>query len=120
MITPDGTHMESVYEKDERRYMDANGEEYFLAGGCEYIHRSANIIPVINTCIFSNEDFRKVRLHYKIVEYGIDSGVTPTYTILANLATHIIQEKLDSGWCSSKESDRLLDNELKFRKNYER
>jgi hypothetical protein len=112
--------MESIYEKDERRYTDANDEEYFLAGGCNYIHISNNIIPAVSTCIYSDDDFGTVRLHYKIVEYGIDSGVKPTYTILANMTTHIIQEKLDSGWCSSIESDRLLNNELEFRKNYER
>ncbi len=42
MRTPDGTILESAFRHDYVAYTDANGKEYMLDGGCDYVRCSAN------------------------------------------------------------------------------
>lgn len=39
--TPDGTVLESRHRHDYRTYTDANGKEYMVDGGLDYLRRSA-------------------------------------------------------------------------------
>ena len=42
MRTPDGTILESIHRHDYVTHTDANGKEYMLDGGCDYVRCSAN------------------------------------------------------------------------------
>ena len=42
MKTPDGTILESLHRHDYVTYTDANGKEYMLDGGRDYVRCSAN------------------------------------------------------------------------------
>ena len=54
MKTPDGTILESINRHDYVTHTDANGKEYMLDGGCEYVRCSANgdeYLLTIYTCL---------------------------------------------------------------------
>ena len=60
--TPDGTLLWSKHTHDFVSHKDKIAEDdYFVDGGNDYIRMSANGIPLINECVYADDDFEKVR-----------------------------------------------------------
>lgn len=59
--TPDGTLLHSVHVHDFVSHKDANGDDYFVDGGTDYVRMSKNDIPMTNECVYADEDYEKVR-----------------------------------------------------------
>jgi len=53
--TPDGTVIESKHRHDFVTYMDANGEEYMVDGGLDYIRMNLNKEPPESLCLYDTE-----------------------------------------------------------------
>jgi hypothetical protein len=59
--TPDGTVLISYHTHDFVSHKDANGEEYFIDGGNDYVRRSNNKEPMENMCVYSDDQFSVIR-----------------------------------------------------------
>ena len=59
--TPDGTVLSSRHTHDFVSHKDANGEDYFIDGGNEYIRMSVNKEEMENMCVYSDDQFSLIR-----------------------------------------------------------
>ena len=59
--TPDGTVLISRHTHDFVSHKDANGEEYFIDGGNDYIRKSVNKEEMENMCVYSDDQFSLIR-----------------------------------------------------------
>lgn len=59
--TPDGTVLISRHTHDFVSHKDANGEDYFIDGGNEYIRMSVNKEEMENMCVYSDDQFSLIR-----------------------------------------------------------
>ena len=59
--TPDGTVLISRHTHDFVSHKDANGEEYFIDGGSDYIRMSVNKEEMENMCVYSDDQFSLIR-----------------------------------------------------------
>ena len=71
MRTPDGTILESKNRHDYVTHTDANGKEYMLDGGCEYVRCSANGDEEMLT-VTSGDSHEVIRETVKWGTYGKD------------------------------------------------
>lgn len=83
--TPDGTILESHYRHDYKTYTDANGEEYMIDGGIDYIRTSLNKESAISLAIYSNDHHDVIREYFKWGSYGIDGNGPLTYIHLDSM-----------------------------------
>ena len=115
MRTPDGTILESHYRHDYVTHTDANGKEYMLDGGCEYVKSSANGDEYLLT-IYTDFPHAVSRLHVKWGTYGKD-GYQPFKRItIAEMST----EHLKACIATQKETMRpeiykVMQDELEYR-----
>lgn len=59
--TPDETVLVSHHRHDYKTHLDANGEEYMIDGGTDYIRRSVNKIPAEDLSLYDDEPFEVLR-----------------------------------------------------------
>ena len=59
--TPDGTVLISRHIHDFVSHKDANGEDYFIDGGNDYIRMSVNNEEMENMCVYSDDQFSLIR-----------------------------------------------------------
>ncbi len=59
--TPDGTVLISRHTHDFVSHKDANGEDYFIDGGNEYVRMSVNKEEMENMCVYSDDQFSVIR-----------------------------------------------------------
>ena len=59
--TPDETVLVSHHRHDYKTHLDANGEEYMIDGGTDYIRRSVNKIPAEDLSLYNDEPFEVLR-----------------------------------------------------------
>lgn len=61
IMTPDGTILESRHVHDYVTHTDANGDEYMLDGGGEYMRTSVNDEPAVDISIYTDSPFPVIR-----------------------------------------------------------
>jgi hypothetical protein len=94
MRTPDGTILESKHRHDYVTHMDANGKEYMLDGGLEYVRHSAHGDEFLLT-LMSNDDHELVRLVLKWGTYGKQGDQPLSYVAIAKMSTEHLQACID-------------------------
>ncbi len=116
MRTPDGTVIESRHRHDYVTHKDANGKEYMLDGGLDYVRSSAN----------GDEEYITVTLedgHDKVREYltwgtrGKDGRQPLRYVKLKDMTTDHIQACLDTQLQMRPAYRTAMENELEYREN---
>jgi hypothetical protein len=61
--TPDGTVLVSYHRHDYKTHLDANGEEYIIDGGTDYIRTSVNKEPAEDLSLYDDAPFEVIREH---------------------------------------------------------
>jgi len=65
--TPDGTIIESRHRHDYVEYIDANGNEYMVDGGTEYLRRGYTVADYTEMSLYEDDDIELIR---KVVTRG--------------------------------------------------
>jgi hypothetical protein len=79
--TPDGTILESRHRHDYVSHIDSvTGETYINDGGIDYMRRSINHVPAIDTSVFLEDGIELVRQELTWGSYG-KSGDQPLHHI---------------------------------------
>ena len=112
--TPDGTIIESNHRHHYSTYVDANGKEYMIDGGLDYIRASANGDEVFMT-VYSDEPHEDVREVMRWGTRGKDGSQPVRYVALKNMDTDHIQACLDTQPHMRPEVRVIMQNELKYR-----
>lgn len=114
LITPDGTLLESRNRHDYRIYRDANGKEYMLDGGKDYVRSSANGDEVYLT-VYSTSPHEEVRKYFEWGTFG-KNGVGPfQLKKLKDLTTNHINAILDTQKHIAGSTREILERELNYR-----
>lgn len=101
--TPDGTILESCHVHDYRTYIDANGKEYMVDGGREYLRRTVyEDAPYSELSIYEDEPFEMIRLVLTWGTYGKTGDQPLTFVALYTMSDDhiraIIRQKQGAGW----------------------
>jgi len=91
--TPDGTVLESKSRHDYKTYTDANGKQYMVDGGLDYVRRSVHS-DQIDMCMYDDEPHE---IQAKILtwgSYGINGDQPIRWIPIAEMDTAHIQAVL--------------------------
>ncbi len=111
--TPDGTIIESRSRHDYVTHTDANGKEYMVDGGLDYIRRSANG-DEIDLCLHDDEPHEVQRDVLTWGTYGINGDQPLQYKTIADMDTgHLEAVVAMSGVCPVR--IKCMQKELEFR-----
>lgn len=113
--TPDGTILTSHHVHDYVTYVDANGEEYMVDGGTEYLRRSLCKEPHEELSIYSNDPHIEIRKHLEWGTYGINGDQPLTWVALEDMSSDHIRAVLENCMPAPWRVDIML-NELEYRK----
>jgi hypothetical protein len=91
--TPDGTILESTFRHDFKSYTDANGKEYMVDGGLDYVRCSANG-DEIDLRLYDDEPHTAQRHIVKWGTYGINGDQPLKYVSVAEMDTAHIEAVL--------------------------
>jgi len=84
--TPDGTIIESKHRHDYVTYTDANGKEYMVDGGLEYLRRSIHD-DQIDMSLYDDESHEVQRKITKWGSYGINGDQPLKFKTVAEMDT---------------------------------
>jgi hypothetical protein len=115
IITPDGTRLESTHRHDFKTHIDANGEEYMVDGGLDYMRGSVNKIPATNACVTSDDDHSIIREAFTWGTYGKDGSKQLVRLPIASLEDDHIAAILRTQLHLSAPIAKLFSDELLFR-----
>lgn len=111
--TPDGTVITSRHRHDYVSYTDANGNEYIIDGGHEYVRASCNGDEEYLT-IWSDDPHEKIREFMEWGTYGIKGDQPLTYVLLKDMEDSHIVKVLDQPIISLTYAEAMR-NEQEFR-----
>jgi len=112
--TPDGTIIESRSVHDYQTHVDANGKEYMVDGGLEYIRRSANG-DEIDLTVTLDDSHETVREALTWGTRGANGDQPLTYVKLSDMETDHIQACLKNVPGMYPQFRTAMENELKHR-----
>ena len=115
MRTPDGTILESIHRHDYVTHTDANGKEYMLDGGCDYVRCSANGDEEMLT-IYTDYPHEVIRLHAKWGTYGKEGDEPLKYVAIADLNPYHLRAILDTQKATMRPAIyKVMQDELEYR-----
>jgi|LakMenEpi03Aug12_release.lakeMendotaPanAssembly.Ray.scaffolds.fasta_scaffold31071_5 hypothetical protein len=95
--TPDGTVLRSLHRHDYRTYVDANGKEYMVDGGTEYLRRNIHEdAPFEEISIYMDDTHEVIRQNLHWGTYGKNGDQPKRYVPLCNLSNDHIRAILDT------------------------
>ena len=95
MRTPDGTILESLHRHHYVTHLDANGKEYMLDGGLDYVRSSANGDEEFLTVEY-DDPHEVIRLLVKWGTYGKNGDEPLKYVAIADLDPYHLRAILDT------------------------
>ena len=114
--TPDGTILESMHRHDYRIYVDANGKEYMVDGGLDYLRRNVHDdAPYEELSVYDDALHVEIRNVFKWGTRGKDGKQPLTYVPLKDLTTEHIEAILDTQSHISDYIRKIFLNELSIR-----
>ena len=115
MRTPDGTILESKHRHDYVTHTDANGKEYMLDGGFDYVRCSANGDEEMLT-VTSDDSHEVIREAVKWGTYGKDGDEPLKYVTISGLNPYHLRAILDTQkWNMRPALYKVMQDEVKYR-----
>lgn len=115
IITPDGTRLESTYRHDYQTHVDANGEEYMIDGGTDYIRRSLNVARATDAFVYTNDTHEVIREAFKWGTYGKYGEQPLEMKLLKSLDTEHIEAILLTQKQLKSHITKVFEDELDYR-----
>ena len=113
--TPDGTVLHSQHRHNYVTHTDANGKEYMLDGGCEYIRCSDNGDEKLLT-VYTDDDHEVIRESAVWGTYGKDGHQPFKYVTVSQMSTEHLQACLDTQKKTMRPAMyKVMQNELEYR-----
>jgi len=112
--TPDGTILESHHRHDYKTHDDANGYEYMVDGGLDYVRSSANGDEEYLT-VSIDDSHELVRESVKWGTYGINGDQPLTHIKLSEMDTDHIEACLGVVSHMCPQYRTAMNNELEYR-----
>lgn len=115
MRTPDGTILESKHRHDYVTHLDANGNEYMLDGGLDYVRSSANGDEEFLT-ICSDDPHEVLRDAVTWGIFGINGDEPLKYVTIADLDPYHLRAILDTQKKTMRpELVKVMQDEVEYR-----
>jgi len=112
--TPDGTLLESCHRHDYVTHVDANGKEYMLDGGLDYVRCSANGDEQLITYTL-DDDHETVRQHVSWGTYGPNGDQPYKRVKVADMEIDHLQKVIESQQYANPRIIQIMKNELDYR-----
>ena len=113
---PDKTILVSRYRHDYVTYVDANGEEYMLDGGTDYIRTNVNTEPAESLAVYADAEFVDIREVLEWGSYGRDGKSPLRWIKLKDMEIDHIRAVIDECHIAPWRKE-LLEHELKYRRD---
>ena len=95
--TPDGTILESMHRHDYVTYTDANGKEYMVDGGLDYLRRIVHDdAPAEELSVYSDAPHVVIREVFKWGTRGKDGKQPLKFVVLKDMTTDHIEAILET------------------------
>jgi hypothetical protein len=95
--TPDGTILRSLNRHHYQTYRDANGKEYMVDGGTDYLRRNVHDdAPYEELSIYSDDSFDVIRRSLHWGTYGPKGDQAKRYVPMADMSDDHIRAILDT------------------------
>ena len=96
MQTPDGTILESTHRHDYKTHTDANGKEYMVDGGLDYLRRSIHD-DQIDLSEYDDAPHERQRELLTWGTYGINGDQPLQYKTIAEMETGHLEAVIEMG-----------------------
>jgi|TARA_B110000967_G_scaffold192279_1_gene218773 hypothetical protein len=115
MRTPDGTVLHSKHHHDYVTHTDANGKEYMLDGGVDYVRRSAHGDEKLLT-VMSDNDHEVIREVVTWGTYGKNGDETLVHVTIADMSSEHLHACLDTQQRTMRPALlKVMQDELEYR-----
>ena len=115
MLTPDGTILESKHRHDYVTHLDANGKEYMLDGGLDYVRSSANGDEQYLT-ICSDDPHEVLRDAVKWGTYGKNGDEPLKHVAISDLDPYHLRAILDTQQKTMRPAlAKVMQDEVEYR-----
>lgn len=117
--TPDGTVLRSSNRHDYRVHTDANGYEYMVDGGLDYLRRNVNKeAPYEELSLSLDDSHEQLREVYTWGGYGKNGDQPLTVNKLKDLDTAHIEAIIKTQKQLPSQVIELFNNELEYRNDH--
>lgn len=113
--TPDGTILQSFHRHDYKTYVDANGHEYMVDGGLDYLRRTIPDAAYSELSLTLRNSFDEIREGFHWGTRGKDGKQPLTWKPLCELTVEHIEAILDTQHHIERWTRDLFERELKYR-----
>jgi hypothetical protein len=118
IITPDGTVLSSYHRHDYKTYTDANGHEYMVDGGLDYLRR--NVVeeaPHTDISVYDDEPHEKVRNFFHWGNRGKDGKQPLTWKPVSKMSNNHIDAILETQKQIPNWVRQIFEKELAYRED---